>query len=159
MAAGLNAGQPAAAPRVYPRALAAAGAAAAAALAVHLVANPARPGTARGLAVCGALFLLSALLVVANFGDRVEVGEEGVRLRNAWREKIGIGRARLLRWEDVEEVRELPAPRPGAGQAATRAFVVRTHAGRRMVFDSIDGIEEIAEEFRRRLAPGQFFPP
>jgi hypothetical protein len=154
VAAGVRTG-PTPQPRVYRRTRGARLlAAAAAALAAHLLAEPTRPGTGRGLAACGALFILSGLLVVSNFGDRVEVGEEGVRVRNIWREKLGIGRPHLLRWEEVEEVHDLPAP--------LRAFVVRTRAGRRVVFDSIDGIEEVAEEFRRRLplsAPDPGGPP
>lgn len=144
------------------RALAVAGTAAAAILAAHLLSDPGRAGTGRGLTACGALFLLSGLLVVANFGDRVEVSEEGVRLRNLWRERLGVGRARFVRWEEVEDVRDLPALRPAGGHPASRAFVIRTRSGRRVVFDSLDGIEEIAQEFRRRISlndPGPAAPP
>lgn len=144
-------------PQVYrrtrgSRALAAGGAALFGALCLHTLLEPPEQGAARGLLVCGALLLVSLALVVGNFGDRIEVHEEGVRFRNVWRERLGLDRPRLLRWEEVEEVRDLR--RAGMSQPlAGPAYLVRTRRGRRFVFDSIDGIEEIAALLRERAGP------
>jgi len=115
---------------------------------------PPAPGALRGFLICGALLALSALLALINFGDRIVVEEEGVRFRNVWRERLRLGGSRLLRWGDVQEVRQL-----GGGAArplsSGPAYVVRTRAGRRYVLDSIEGVEEIAGLLGERAArPG-----
>ena len=111
---------------------------------------PPAAGAVRGLLVCGTLLALCGFLVAANFGDRIVVEEEGVRFRNLWRERLRLGSSRLLRWEDVEEIREL-----GGGAArplpAGPAYIVRTRQGRRIVLDSIEGVEEIAALLGERL--------
>ncbi len=142
-------------PRVYrrtrgSRALAAGGSALFGALCVHTLLEPPASGALQGLLVCGGLLLLSLALVVINFGDRLEVVGEGVRFRNLWRERMGLGAPRLLRWEDMEEVRNLG--RGGARLLSAPAFVVRSRAGRRYVFDSLERLEEIEALVRERLA-------
>lgn len=135
-------------PRVYrrtrgSRALAVAGVALFGALCAHSLLDPPEHGAGRGLLVCGALLTLSLALVVGNFGDRIEVDGEGVRFRNAWREKVGLDRPRLLRWEEVEDVREMGRG-PLSRTLRSPAYLVRARGGRRFVLDSIEGIEEIA---------------
>jgi hypothetical protein len=142
---------------VYRRTRASRAAAAAAAvlfggvLLFHLLEAPAE-GWGRGLIVSGALLAASLLLVVANFGDRIAVEPEGLRFSNLCRERLGLGGSRLLRWEDVEEVRDLRPP--GAPRLLSQgpAFVARTREGRRFVLDSLDGIEEIAALLQERAA-------
>jgi hypothetical protein len=115
---------------------------------ITLLQSPAG-GSFIGLAVCALLLLISLLVLAANFGDRIVVEESGVRLCNVWREKLRIGGGRLLRWEEVEEVRELQPGRRTGTLPSARTLVVRTRAGRRWVFDSIEGIEEVAALLRR----------
>ncbi|MCZ6779941.1 MAG: hypothetical protein O7F16_13395 [Acidobacteria bacterium] len=111
--------------------------------------QPPADGMLGGALVCGLLLLLSLAAVAVNFGDRIVVDATGVRFRNLWRERLRIGGTRLLRWDEVEEVRELQRARrtgtlPGAG-----TLVVRTRSGRRYVIDSIEGIEEVAALLRQ----------
>ncbi len=99
--------------------------------------------------MCGLLLLLSLAAVAANFGDRIVVDATGVRFRNLWRERLRIDRSRLMRWDEVAEVRELqPGGHTGILPAAG-TLVVRTRSGRRYVIDSIEGIEEVAALLRQ----------
>lgn len=111
--------------------------------------RPPADGMLGGVLVCGLLLLLSLTAVAANFGDRIVVDATGVRFHNLWRERLRIDRSRLMRWDEVEEVRELqPGGRTGILRG-TSTLVVRTHSGRRYVIDSIEGIDEVAALLRR----------
>ena len=52
------------------------------------------------------LGLVSALITVANFGDRLEVTETGLTSRNVLLERLGMGRRRSASWSDVLEAKE-----------------------------------------------------
>lgn len=112
--------------------------------------QPPEGGMLLGLLVCGLLLLVSLLALTVNFGDRIVVDETGVRFRNVWRERLKIGRTQQLRWDEVEEVRELQPGRRTGTLPAARTLVVRTRSGRRFMFDSIEGIEEVSDLLRRR---------
>jgi len=150
-------------PRLYRRTrgsrlLAAAAAVLFGGLCLHALLDPPAHGAARGALVCGALLVLSLLLVVMNFGDRIEAGNTGIRFRNVWRERLGWGRTTEVRWEDVREIRDLRRARPGSPLAAGQAFLVRTRSGRRVVFDSIEGIQELEAVVRERAGLSSLGP-
>ena len=111
--------------------------------------QPPADGTLGGVLVCGLLLLLSLAAVAANFGDRIVVDAAGVRFRNLWREKLRIDRSRLMRWDEVAEVRELQSGGRTGILPAPGTLVVRTRSGRRYVIDSIEGIEEVAALLRQ----------
>ncbi|MEE9218335.1 MAG: hypothetical protein V3U98_04635 [Acidobacteriota bacterium] len=119
-------------------------------LCLQIMAWPPEEGAGRGLAVCGLLLLLSLVLVAQNFGDRIELNEGGVRFRNLWRERFGLGAGRFLRWDEVEDVREIRRDQRPALLQGGRAVLVLSRSGRRYVFDSIEGLEELAALLRER---------
>lgn len=91
------------------------------------------------LLVPGVFFLVSALLTVSNYGDRIVVDEDGIRVRNAVLERLGW-KPKSVAWDDVEGLRE----------HRSRTLFIRPRKGGRIVLDSVDGYREIAQEVQRR---------
>jgi hypothetical protein len=85
---------------------------------------------AAGIAVAAGIGALMAL------GDEVQVSEAGVRLHNHY-----LRRERSIAWDDIQEVRSVNARVGGR----LRAVFVIPYRGPRLILDSLNSMERIAE--------------
>lgn len=124
-----------------------------ASLFLDLVAPPAAP--LPSLLVVGTLLLLSAVYLVSAFGDRFVLEEEAVRYENRWLARVGLPRARSLRFDAIGTLREHRG----------KTLFLRDRDGRRFVIDAVadyvelrDGILHARAALQRAAAEGEVSP-
>ena len=88
----------------------------------------------------GVFLVVSAVLSVGNYGDRITLDDEGVRITNGILKAVGFRGESSLRWEDVVRLKE---------HRRRTLFLVR-EKGAPMVLDSVAGYAVLREDVQAR---------
>ena len=118
--------------------------------------------------IVGLVAALAVVGAVLAFGDDVVLDDAGIRTRNRILSRLGLarlglGRDRFLPWGRVLQMRAFHGlQRPAAGEAgrerrAPRALFVFSDSGRRLVLDSLQGMDRLQARLEERL--GSAGPP
>jgi hypothetical protein len=118
--------------------------------------------------IVGVVAALAAAGAVLAFGDEVILDDAGIRSRNRvllrlGLVRLGLGRDRFLPWGRVLQIRAFhgiarpAAGEPGRERRPPRALFVFPDSGRRLVLDSLQGMDRLQACLEERLGPAR--PP
>ena len=105
-------------------------------------------GITAGFFVLSGLSLLSLANVLGACADRYTLGAAGIEYRNTLLALFGA-RPRLVRWDDVVQVREHRALRLGRLETQPSAVFLVLRSGRRVVLDSLSDFDDVLVAVQR----------
>src|SRR5439155_3486532 len=105
-------------------------------------------GIGSGFFVLLGLALLSLANALGAWADRYTLDASGIEYRNAVLALFGA-RPRIVRWDDVAQVREHRALRLGRIEPRASAVFLVLRSGRRVVLDSLADFDELLGTVRR----------
>ena len=108
-------------------------------------------GPTPGFFVLSGLGLLSLANALGAWADRYTLGAGGIEYRNALLALFGA-RPRLVRWDDVVQVREHRSIRLGRLEPRASAVFLVLRSGRRLVLDSLADFDAVLDTVRRHHA-------
>ena len=105
-------------------------------------------GITAGFFVLSGLSLLSLANALGAWADRYTLGAAGIEYRNTLLALFGA-RSRLVRWDEVVQVREHRALRLGRLEPRASAVFLVLRSGRRVVLDSLSDFDDVLVAVRR----------
>jgi hypothetical protein len=105
-------------------------------------------GITAGFFVLSGLSLLSLANALGAWADRYTLGASGIEYRNRFLELFGA-RPRMVRWDEVVQVREHRSVRLGRLEPHPSAVFLILRSGRRVVLDSLADFDDVLRAVRR----------
>jgi hypothetical protein len=105
-------------------------------------------GVTAGLFVLSGLSLLSLANVMGAWADRYTLSPAGIEYRNGLLTLFGA-RPRLVRWDEVVQVREHRTLRLGRLESRASAVFLILRSGRRIVLDSLADFDDVLAAVQR----------